>query len=63
MKRQLLKNSVVLAAVLICFPRLSLAWEYPVIKGYGPVNRSSISLMIIMVAINGRLLRKVQLRI
>lgn len=38
MKRQLLKNLVVLAAVLICFPRMSFAWEYPVIKGYGPVN-------------------------
>jgi len=38
MKRQLLKNLVVLAAVLICFPRMSFAWEYPFIKGYGPVN-------------------------
>jgi len=38
MKRQLLKNLVVLAVVLICFPRIPFAWEYPFIKGYGPVN-------------------------
>lgn len=38
MKRQLLKHSAVLAAALICFSNWSFAWEYPVIKGYGPVH-------------------------
>jgi len=36
-KRPLLKSSVVLAAVLICVSSWSFAWEYPVIKGYGPI--------------------------
>ena len=38
MKRQLLKNSIVLAAVLIFVSSWSFAWEYPIIKGYGPMN-------------------------
>jgi intracellular sulfur oxidation DsrE/DsrF family protein len=38
MKRPLLKSSVGLAAVLICISSWSFAWEYPVIKGYGPVD-------------------------
>ncbi len=38
MERQLLKSSTVLAAVLICFSGWSFAWEYPAIKGYGPVE-------------------------
>jgi hypothetical protein len=37
-KRQLLKNSIALAAVLIFVPSGSFAWEYPLIKGYGPMN-------------------------
>lgn len=36
--RQLFKNSAVLAAVLICFSSRAFAWEYPIIKGYGPMN-------------------------
>jgi intracellular sulfur oxidation DsrE/DsrF family protein len=36
--RQLLKNSTALAAVLICFSSWAYAWEYPIIKGYGPMN-------------------------
>lgn len=38
MKRQLLKNLIALTSVLIFFPGWSFAWEYPVIKGYGPVE-------------------------
>jgi len=37
-KRQLLGNSVVLVVVLICVSSWSFAWEYPVIKGYGPAD-------------------------
>ena len=37
-KRQLLGNSVALVVVLICVSSWSLAWEYPVIKGYGPAD-------------------------
>ena len=36
--QQLLRNSALLAAVLLCFSSLSFAWEYPIIKGYGPVD-------------------------
>jgi intracellular sulfur oxidation DsrE/DsrF family protein len=38
MKRQSLKNPIVLAAVLLFVSSWSFAWEYPVIKGYGPVK-------------------------
>ena len=38
MKRQSLKNPIVLAAVLIFVSSWSFAWEYPVIKGYGPMD-------------------------
>ena len=38
MMRQLLKNSAVLTVVLICFSSWAFAWEYPIIKGYGPMN-------------------------
>jgi intracellular sulfur oxidation DsrE/DsrF family protein len=38
MMRQLLKNSIILAAVLIFVPSWSFAWEYPLIKGYGPMD-------------------------
>ena len=38
MRRLLLKKSMVLAAVLMFVPSLSFAWEYPVIKGYGPID-------------------------
>jgi intracellular sulfur oxidation DsrE/DsrF family protein len=31
-------NSAVLAAVLLCVSSGSYAWEYPIIKGYGPMN-------------------------
>lgn len=37
-RRPLLKTSVVLTAVLICVSSWSFAWEYPVIKGYGPAD-------------------------
>jgi len=38
MKRQSLKNSIVLAAFLIFVSSWSFAWEYPIIKNYGPMN-------------------------
>ncbi len=38
MKRQLLKNTIVVTSILIFFSTWSFAWEYPVIKGYGPIN-------------------------
>ncbi len=38
MKPQWLKSLAVLGGVLMCVSSLSFAWEYPVIKGYGPVD-------------------------
>ena len=37
-KGKLLKNLIVPTAALIFFSSWSFAWEYPVIKGYGPVE-------------------------
>src|SRR3989304_8538831 len=31
-------NSAVLASILLCVSSWSYAWEYPIIKGYGPIN-------------------------
>lgn len=31
-------NSAVLASILLCVSTWSYAWEYPIIKGYGPMN-------------------------
>ena len=38
MKRQLLNSAIVLTSILIFFSNWSFAWEYPAIKGYGPVE-------------------------
>jgi intracellular sulfur oxidation DsrE/DsrF family protein len=38
MRGPLLKSSAVLAAVLLCVSSGAFAWEYPFIKGYGPMD-------------------------
>ena len=38
MKRRLFKNPIVLAILFLFVSTWSFAWEYPVIKGYGPVK-------------------------
>jgi len=37
MKRQLLNSAIVLTSILIFFSSWSFAWEYPIIKSYGPM--------------------------
>ena len=39
MKRQLLSKTIVLTSLLLFFSSWSFAWEYPIIKNYGPMNR------------------------
>ena len=38
MKRRLLNNAIVLTSILIFSSGWSFAWEYPMIKNYGPMN-------------------------
>jgi len=38
MKRQLLNSAIVLTSSLMFFSSWSFAWEYPMIKNYGPMN-------------------------
>jgi len=38
MKRPSLKNTIILTPILILFSSWSFAWEYPIVKNYGPIN-------------------------